>query len=125
MPGTPTFTITAALTDAQLDAAADTFAMLAAPSRLHLVCLLAAGESDVTSLAEATGATIPAISQHLAKLRAAGIVSARRDGRRQMYRVDDEHILTVIERMMSHIAPDGTLAGPTDPRRPPRRPRFA
>jgi DNA-binding transcriptional ArsR family regulator len=114
------------VTNAQLEAAAASFDMLSVPGRLHLVWLLAAGEYDVTTLAELTGANIPAASQQLAKLRAAGIVTARRDGRRQLYRVEDPHILTVIEHMFSHIAPDGTLTRDPvpDPRRPPRRPRF-
>ncbi|MBN9142216.1 MAG: helix-turn-helix transcriptional regulator [Micrococcales bacterium] len=117
-PGPPT------ATDAQLAAAAATFDMLSVPSRLHLVWLLATGEFDVSTLAELSGSNVPAASQHLAKLRAAGIVTARREGRRQLYRVEDPHILTVIEQMFSHIAPDGTLAGSADQRRPPRLPRF-
>ncbi len=112
------------VTEAQLDAAAATFDLLSTPSRLHLVWLLAAGEHDVTTLAELSGANVPATSQHLAKLRAAGVVTARRDGRRQLYRVEDPHILGVIDQMFSHIAPDGTLAGAADARRPPRLPRF-
>lgn len=113
------------VTPAQLEAAALTFDLLSVPGRLHLVWLLASEECDVTTLAERTGANVPAASQQLAKLRAAGIVTARRDGRRQLYRVDDPHILTVIRQMFSHIAPDGTLAPDPDRRRPPRRPRFA
>jgi DNA-binding transcriptional ArsR family regulator len=113
------------VTDAQLAAAAASFDMLSVPGRLHLVWLLASDEHDVTTLADLTGANIPSASQQLAKLRAAGIVTARRDGRRQLYRVEDPHILGVIQEMFSHIAPDGTLATDLDPRRPPRRPRFA
>lgn len=116
------------VTNAQLDAAAATFDLLSVPGRLHLVWLLATGEYDVTTLAELTGANVPAASQQLAKLRAAGIVTARREGRRQLYRVEDPHIVGVIEQMFSHIAPDGTLATDatvSDPRRPPRRPRFS
>lgn len=112
------------VTEAQLLAAAATFDMLSTPSRLHLVWLLAAGEYDVSTLAELSGTNVPAASQHLAKLRAAGLVSARREGRRQLYRVEDSHILEVIEQMFSHIEADGTLAGSGDARRPPRLPRF-
>jgi DNA-binding transcriptional ArsR family regulator len=112
-------------TAAQLGAAAATFDLLSVPGRLHLVWLLAADEHDVTTLAELTGATVPATSQQLSKLRAAGIVAARRDGRRQLYRVDDPHIAGVVEQMFSHIAPDGTLESAHDPRRPSRRPRFS
>lgn len=120
----------------QLEAAALTFDLLSVPGRLHLVWLLAHGEYDVTTLAELTGANVPAASQQLAKLRAAGVVTARRDGRRQLYRVEDSHILSVIKQMFTHIAPDGTLAADSDgasttgspaeasSRRPPRRPRF-
>jgi DNA-binding transcriptional ArsR family regulator len=121
----PAPTRTAGVTDAQLDAAAATFDLLSVPGRLHLVWLLATDELDVTTLAELTDATIPAASQQLAKLRAAGVVTARRDGRRQLYRVDDPHILSVIEQMFSHIAPDGTLAPVPEKDRPPRRPRFS
>lgn len=124
MSATTSHAPAAAATAARLEAAAQTFALLSAPGRLHLVWLLAGGEYDVTTLAELTGANIPAASQHLAKLRAAGVVTARRDGRRQLYRVEDEHIIEVIGQMFSHIAPDGTLAMTPDPRRPPRLPRF-
>jgi DNA-binding transcriptional ArsR family regulator len=113
------------ITSAQLDAAALTFDLLSVPGRLHLVWLLANQELDVTTLAERTGATIPAASQQLAKLRAAGVVAARRDGRRQLYRVDDPHILSVVEQMFSHIAPDGTLAPDPMRTRPARHPRFS
>lgn len=112
------------VTEAQLRAAAGTFDMLSAPSRLHLVWLLSSGEHDVSTLAELSGSTVPATSQHLAKLRAAGIVSARRDGRHQLYRVDDPHILVLLEQVFNHIAPDGTLAPPPGSAHPRRRPRF-
>lgn len=118
----------ARITPEQLDAAAATFDLLSVPGRLHLVWLLASHEYDVTTLAELTGANVPAASQQLAKLRAAGVVAARRDGRRQLYRVEDPHIVAVIEEMFGHIAPDGTLGSDpalADPRRPPRRPRFS
>jgi len=37
-------------------------------------------------------------------------VSGRRDGRRQIYTVDDPHVITMVEQIFEHIAPDGTLA---------------
>lgn len=112
-------------TIAQLDVAAATFDLLSVPARLHLVVILAAGEFDVQTLADKTGQLLPATSQQLAKLRAAGIVAARRDGRRQMYRVDDPHILAVIDQMFSHIAPNGFLTPDTPMRPRSRNPRFS
>ena len=97
-------------TGPQLDLAARTFALLATPVRLHLVALAAQGELDVGTLADRVGVTIATASQHLSKLRLAGIISARRDGRRTIYIVDDPHVLTLVHQIFEHIAPDGTLA---------------
>jgi DNA-binding transcriptional ArsR family regulator len=112
------------MTSAQLNAAASTFDLLSVPGRLHLVWLLAPEEYDVTTLAELTAANVPAVSQQLAKLRAAGVVTSRREGRRQLYRVEDPHILSVIEQMFSHIAADGTIDHDAPSDHPPRRPRV-
>jgi len=108
-------------TGPQLKAAADTFDLLSAPTRLHLVWLLARHECDVGTLAEHTGASVAAVSQHLAKLRLAGLVAARREGRRQIYAVEDPHVLTLVDQIFEHIAPDGSLApDPPTPTHPAR-----
>jgi DNA-binding transcriptional ArsR family regulator len=105
----------------QLKAAADTFDLLSSPTRLHVVWLLARHEYDVGTLAERTGATVAAVSQHLAKLRLAGLVTAHRQGRRQIYAVEDPHVLTLVDQIFEHIAPDGSLApDPPTPRHPSR-----
>lgn len=97
-------------TPAQLEAAANTFALLASPPRLHLVWLLTSGHFDVGTLAERVGLSLATTSQHLGKLRLAGIVTATREGRRQIYGVDDPHVLALVDQIFEHIAPDGTLA---------------
>ena len=61
-------------------------------------------------LVRRVGLSIPTTSQHLAKLRLASIVSARREGRHTYYTVEDPHVLTMIGQIFSHIAADGTLA---------------
>jgi hypothetical protein len=50
-------------------------------------------------------------------LRLAGVISARWDGRRQLYTVDDPHVLTMVQQIFEHIAPDGMLA-PVPPMAP-------
>lgn len=97
-------------TELQLAAAADTFALLASPARLHLVSLMSSGRSDVGALAAKVGLSLPTTSQHLSKLRLAGIVSAHREGRHSFYTVEDPHVLSLVEQIFAHIAPDGTLA---------------
>ena len=84
--------------------AAETFALLATPSRVRLLWLLAKGEHDVGSLAEAIDASVATVSQHLAKLRLADLVTARANGRRQIYRVDDPHILQLVDQAVEHHA---------------------
>lgn len=97
-------------TEAQLRVAAGTFGLLSAPVRLHLVWLAAQGEHDVGTLAERAGVSIATASQHLGKLRLSGVITGRREGKHQIYTVDDPHVLTLIESIFDHIAPDGTLA---------------
>jgi DNA-binding transcriptional ArsR family regulator len=72
------------------------FALLSATARLHIVYLLARGEQDVGSLAEATGHSVATISQHLGKLKLGGVVRARRDGRRQVYLLDDPRVAELV-----------------------------
>jgi DNA-binding transcriptional ArsR family regulator len=86
-----------------LQSAAARFGILAATVRLHIVWLLADGERDVTSLADEVGTTVQVISQHLAKLRLAGLVHARREGRRQVYLVSDPHLVAVVREMIAHL----------------------
>lgn len=86
-----------------LQAAAATFGMLAATVRLHIVWLLAHGERDVTSLAEQAGTTVQVVSQHLAKLRQSGLVQARRQGRHQVYLINDPDLGAVVRQMVAHL----------------------
>jgi DNA-binding transcriptional ArsR family regulator len=97
-------------TGPQLASAAATFALLSNPARLHVLWLAAQDRHDVTALAERAGVGVATMSQHLTKLRLAGLISARRDGRRHIYTVEDPHVLTLVQQIFAHIAPDGSLA---------------
>lgn len=88
--------------DVLLDAA-EVFGLLSAPGRLHLLWILSSDEVDVTTLVAAVGGTKAGISQHLAKLRLAGWVDARRNGRHILYRVVDPHIVTLVHQAVEHI----------------------
>ena len=78
--------------------------MLAAGARLHIVWLLAEGERDVGTLATEVGQSVAAVSQHLAKLKLAGLVRSRREGRRQVYLVDDPHLVETVRSAIHHHA---------------------
>jgi DNA-binding transcriptional ArsR family regulator len=94
----------------QLTSAAATFALLSNATRLHVLWLAAQDIHDVTTLAERTGVGVATMSQHLSKLRLAGLISARQEGRRHIYTVEDPHVLSLLQQIFAHIAPDGSLA---------------
>ncbi len=64
------------------------FRALADPSRRAIYEALAPGEAAVKDLTARFAISQPAVSQHLAALKAAGLVSARREGRQVYYRVE-------------------------------------
>ena len=66
----------------------DIFKALADPTRRAVFERLADGEMSVTELKAGFAISQPAISQHLATLRGAGLVTERREGRFAYYRVD-------------------------------------
>jgi ArsR family transcriptional regulator, virulence genes transcriptional regulator len=60
---------------------------LANEHRLAILCELVESERSVGTLVDAVGLTQSALSQHLAKLRTAGIVATRRDAQTIYYRL--------------------------------------
>ncbi|MHB1988169.1 MAG: ArsR/SmtB family transcription factor [Acidimicrobiales bacterium] len=85
---------------AQVQAAVSALILLADPTRLRMLCLLSSGEHDVGTLAGAAGATPPAASQHLAKLRLAGLVDVRQDGKRRLYSTRGGHVRRLVEEAL-------------------------
>lgn len=65
--------------------------MLADATRVRIVLALNGSELPVNDLAERVERTPAAVSQHLAKLRLARVVSTRQEGTRVFYRLTNEH----------------------------------
>jgi DNA-binding transcriptional ArsR family regulator len=78
---------------------AEVLKTLSNPRRLEIIHLLADGPREVTRLAEDMGISQPNVSQHLALMRAAGVVEAERDGREVRYRLSDTEIICACETM--------------------------
>jgi ArsR family transcriptional regulator len=70
---------------------------LANPTRQHILDLLRDGELAVGDLAGRTGASQANISQHLAILRAKGIVNTRRDGSYVYYSLANPKIIQAFD----------------------------
>jgi DNA-binding transcriptional ArsR family regulator len=73
------------------------FQALADPSRRAIFESLTRGEVAVKDLTARFDISQPAVSQHLANLKEAGLVKARREGRRVYYRVQPRGIKPLID----------------------------
>jgi ArsR family transcriptional regulator len=78
---------------------AEVLKTLASPRRLEIIHRLAEGPCEVRRLAEELGASQPNVSQHLAVLRAAGIVETERIGREVHYRLADPDVVVACSLM--------------------------
>jgi ArsR family transcriptional regulator len=76
---------------------------LSDPKRLCVLERLAGGEQSVSELSREVGCQVPNMSQHLAVLRSAGLVTSRRDGSTVFYRLADERVLDAY-RMLQQVA---------------------
>lgn len=69
------------------------------PTRLHLLDVLARGEAGASDLQERLGISKANLSQHVSILRAAGVVSTRRDGKRLVCQLSSREIKDVCNRL--------------------------
>jgi DNA-binding transcriptional ArsR family regulator len=86
----------------QVHLAAETFRLLADPTRMKILWALLQGESSVACLAEIVGAAPTAVSQHLAKLRLSGLVKGRREGTFVYYSAADVHVRRLLDEALFH-----------------------
>jgi len=82
--------------DPYVEVAVEIFGMLADATRVRLILALKDGELSVNNLADIVDKTPAAVSQHLAKLRLARMVSTRQDGTRVFYKLNDEHAVELV-----------------------------
>ena len=80
----------------------DTFTALSDPTRRRIIESLALGESSFGDLADKFDMSRPAVSQHLKALREAGIVTAKPDAQRRIYRLTD-HGLDEVEAWLGRV----------------------
>ncbi|MFC5182554.1 ArsR/SmtB family transcription factor [Actinomadura harenae] len=88
----------------RVEAIVDVLKAIADPTRFQILYAVSQREHGVGELAELIGVHVAAVSQHLAKLRGAGLVASRRDGTRIFYRAASPHVGPV-------LAEAGLLAG--------------
>ena len=72
---------------------------MASEARLQIVCLLYERERSVSELTDRVGLSQPALSQHLARLRAERLVSTRRQAQTVYYTLDSEQVRYLLEAL--------------------------
>lgn len=77
---------------------------LAHPRRLQIIHLLATGPVEVGRIADDLGISQPNASQHLAVMRAVGVVEAERHGRAVSYRLSDQEVVAACSLMRGVLA---------------------
>jgi DNA-binding transcriptional ArsR family regulator len=80
------------------------FQALADPSRRAIFASLTRGEAAVKDLTARFDISQPAVSQHLAALRKAGLVRERRDGRLVYYRVEPKGLRPLVDWLAHYEA---------------------
>jgi DNA-binding transcriptional ArsR family regulator len=84
-----------------LEPAADLLKCLGHPHRLTIVCALMSGERAVSELERECAIRQPSLSQHLASLRDAGAITARRRAKSVIYKITDDRIVRIVEVLRS------------------------
>jgi len=91
-----------ALPGVDLETAAAVLRLLGDRTRLGILAVLAEGERPVSVIAESVDRPLPAVSQHLAKLRMGGLVTTRREGTTVYYAVMNGHVSALVKNAIHH-----------------------
>ena len=86
-----------------LQSMTDIFKALGDPSRLKIVTALSTCELCVCDLAAVCGSSESAVSHQLRILRNLKIVRYRRAGKIVFYRLDDDHVESLIRQSLEHV----------------------
>lgn len=82
---------------------ADFFKIIGNDTRCKLIYALSVNEMCVCDLASLLSMTKSSISHQLAKMKDAGVVKSRREGKEIYYSLDDEHVAGVFAISLAHI----------------------
>lgn len=83
--------------------AVEVLRVLADPTRLQIAGHLLDDELSVSHLAAALSKPVPAVSQHLAKMRMARLVTTRKVGTSVLYRVENGHVRQLVIDTVGHV----------------------
>lgn len=82
---------------------ADLFRMFGDTTRVRILSALQASDLCVCDIAQLLGVTVSAVSHQLRLLKAAGLVTFRREGKSAIYALADDHVRTLMQVGMDHV----------------------
>ena len=83
--------------------AVEVLRVLADPTRLQIAAYLLDEELAVSQIASGLDKPVPAVSQHLAKMRMAHLVTTRKVGTSVLYRVENGHVRQLVIDTLGHV----------------------
>ncbi len=86
-----------------IDEASRIFKALSDPTRIKILYLLSQEECSVNHMVEVLEMTQSAVSHQLSLLRNLRLVKYRREGNTFYYTYDDEHVIEILNQVLSHI----------------------
>lgn len=89
--------------EADVEALADIFQLLASPTRLRIVEALVGGELCVCDISAVVGVSPSAVSHHLRQMRQMRLVRYAKRGRMAFYRLDDDHVPQLLATGLEHV----------------------
>ena len=100
---------------ANAHSAADLLRVLANEHRLQVLCALRPGELSVGQIADHVGLSQSALSQHLARLRAEGLVTTRKQSQSVFYRIAEPRVLDLLNALHGIYCPALSLSTSKEP----------
>lgn len=91
------------LSPVTVDEASRIFKALGDPTRIKILYLLSQEECSVNHITEVLNMTQSAVSHQLSTLRNLRLVKYRREGKTLYYSYDDEHVITILNEVLTHI----------------------
>ena len=90
----------------ELSDLAELFKIFGDSTRIKILFDLFQGEKNVTEICDDLEMNQSAVSHQLKILKVSKLITSRRDGKAVYYRLADEHVKTIIETALEHVAED-------------------
>lgn len=90
------------ISEKQVESMSQIFKTIADPTRLSILFLLKSRPMMVKDIGETLDIEQSALSHQLAKLKKARLVKFKRQGKSNIYELDDSHVFDILDQMLTH-----------------------